>query len=839
VVEAISTVRVAGQNIAKPGAYSTFDTTDAQVSGIAGSKVVALVADIVGGEPQKLLEFNTLSQIERAFPFGDGQSNTDMALMSRLLFNGKSDDRLAGTPGRVVIVKANRDIAATGVMQGSSGPLINLTALDWGAHTNQFAFSVGTGTEGGVLVTLVGPASKLETFDNLGVDPSINLSYTGEADAFTMAANTGGALVGTFTHAETGLQGVEVTAGYVPTDAARVVSAVAGDDYQSITVFGHVGGTPTLETLSLNGTTPVNGAVAFDNVFGAQLNGASLGAVTVSDQFPNVVMTFAATLAAFTAGKIRVSSASASDVGQIVQIRGLTPGGAELTEALALNGTSVVETVNDFEKIISIQVIGTTLGIVTVTDTIPVTIVSLAAGVDPEVGINNTLGLFQPTTIPVNDTIDITVSGGAADFILRGISDTGAPVAERFSGAGPFVTVATFAQLNQVELGGFVAGVTITMTADAFSVAATQTLAQAEAVIDLIAGMEATSLVDDRLVGDLDTAAGIDIKTSAKDLFAQTQDIIDAINAGSELMSAARVPSASGLPLLTAGFISLTGGVSVSSTTADVKAAIALLKQDVTITIIVPLFTSAAIHALTVEHLNESAAPTGRAERQAWLPLDPTLSKAAIKSATALINSRWASSVAQRRGYFDNLGNLTPGDSISHALALAGMQASGNTGQPVTFKFMNAQSITQDGDWTPEEDAEELLRAGLVITEEIKGTGFRVIRGITTFQKRKNRILTESSAMESAATSLRDLRTAVEGAFVGRPNALLTAEAVKGFVEGRLDIQIDAGVITAWRNVSITISGQTITITYEVAPVEPTNFVLLEARTFTVTQVAA
>ena len=286
--------------------------------------------------------------------------------------------------------------------------------------------------------------------------------------------------------------------------------------------------------------------------------------------------------------------------------------------------------------------------------------------------------------------------------------------------------------------------------------------------------------------------------------------------------------------------ISRPSGTSVASTVADVQAAVDLLATDKKIKIIVPAYTGAAVHAIIKAHVVAAAKAAARSERFAFLPVDPTSDKAAIKAATVIYNSEWIGAVAQRRGYFDDLSVLQAGDSLSTALCAAGMMAAGESGEPLTHKFLSAQSLTQDGGWSPGDDGdrEELLRSGLIMAESIEGTGFRWIRGISTYQKRSDRIRTELSSMESASDSLVDLREFTEEKLVGRKNALLTADGVRNVAEGRLAEQVTAGMIVAWRNVGVVQVGDTFIITYEVAPAEPTNFVVLEAHVYTATSAA-
>ena len=55
-------------------------------------------------------------------------------------------------------------------------------------------------------------------------------------------------------------------------------------------------------------------------------------------------------------------------------------------------------------------------------------------------------------------------------------------------------------------------------------------------------------------------------------------------------------------------------------------------------------------------------------------------------------------------------------------------------------------------------------------------------------------------------------------------------DRIKGLIETRLQQQVRDGTIKAWRNVTLTDLGDRIDISYEVAAVEPLNFIVITAN---------
>jgi hypothetical protein len=845
--DAVTTITIGGETIALPGAYSTLDTTEAQVPGFGTGKVLAIVADTVGGEPQKLQSYTSLSAVRQDYLFSGLATNLkyNAALMARLAYNASDDDRINGTFDRIVFVKPARDEAAVGELQGTGGVLADLTAKDWGAHTNQFGYQIGLGTSGGVSVQIIGGSVITQSGDNVGADPVLQVRYDGQAEAMKVYIDPDvPEFYMNFEESEDGLEGTEIVAGWT-SGVASVVSTDTGDK-ADVTVYGlDSGNNPVAEAVTLNGTSPQATTQVFAKVTGVRVHGMTIGTVTVDDSIPLSVATFAPTVAVITTppDNIQVKSSSPSDTGYSVQLTGKDVAGGDVAETVVLNGTSVVQTANKFSLLLTVKVVGTTAGTITVQDTVPSTLVSLAPGTDPSAGLDNTKGLFVfDPPMESKELLQYQQTGGPNDFVVRGRNLSGISVAEHLDLASGS-TVSSFSSLEHIELGAVPNATGNVGVAGKWFGAADVTMDDLETAIELQNGAIVTSLNGDRKVSEMDKYVAIDTKGATQSFYSQAQDVIDFFNSG-VVIGAVRRAGATGLPVITGSTILLTGGLTATATNSDIQAALDALKTDKDIRVIVPGYTDQATHLLMKGHVNDRALPSSRAECRSWVPLDPTTAtKQAIKDLTVALNNERIKAVVQRQSYYDDDGILQVGDSLSFALTMAGMQSAATVGEPLTHKFMSAVGVTQDGAWNPEQDGDELVRSGLVMSEEVKGRGYRVIRSVTTYQKRKDRIRTETSAMESADESARDLRNFMEEQLTGAKNLLVTDDSIKNMVEGRLGDQdsgqIGEGIITAWRNVTVTITGDLIIVDYEVAPVEPINFIQLQAHVFTVVQQTA
>jgi hypothetical protein len=844
--DAVSTVRVGGRNIATPGAYSETDLTGAQTPALVESGVVALIGDAIGGQPGVVQSFDNLDAVKRAFTEPGSSGNPNITLYARLLFNGNADSRIAGGPQRVLVYKTNPDTQSTGVMQGSAGPLINLTSEDYGAQTNSINFSVSNSTSGSGVDLVLKKGATLESVLDLGGDaimqvnkPVAGTPVSGGSWSLDVDPLTGASV--DFSLPLSGLLGTEVVAGFTGPSAARVVSTSTDDTYQEVVIYGlDAANNPLTETVVLDGTNPVLTTTAtFDRLTAAEVKGVTAGDVTISDTTPNNVMTFNNASEKFTAfpvaGKLDVRSAG-SDVGQIVVITGLNASGSVIVSTVSLDGSTDQETADTFSQLLNVQVQGTTTAAVEIRDKTPQLVLSVSAGTDVAVGVDNILGMFRASDyIAVTGAVTYSGSDPAVEVVVRGVKGDGTAYVERFAGAGPTVGSDSIREWTHIELGA-------TATAEAATIAGSEaSFSTSDSVADIVAELndkplfDAVSFASDRLVSEMDTAAAVTIKDVDAEFFSRAADVVDWINENSDLVTAERVSGASGLPLATASPVFLAGATDGVSTNQSFFDGIDALKaQDVDI--IVPLTESSAVHAYLVDHL-KAAKSTFQSERNAYVGIGSGLSIDQIDALTVVLNNEDISAVSQKVRIFDELGEEFEAPTYAGACIAAGQQASSAIGTPLTRKFVNILGLVSEP-WDPVIDSESLLRRGLMFLRFRQGRGHYWVRSITTYRQRANRILTEMSANESLNKSRQDLREYLEELLIGVPSTIANAKFVQSLTTGRLNFQVEQGVLTAFANVSATRTGDLISVDYDAAPVEPTNFVRITTHVVTETETA-
>ena len=844
-VDAVSTVKVGGNNVATPGAYSQVDLSGAATPGVISNGKIALIGSSVDGKPQHVYKFNSLASILETFAEPGTKDSPSMSFYARLLYTGANDERIDGSPQQVLIVKTNNDTGSTGTLMGPSGALISLTSKAWGAMANQINLSIAAGKAGGVDVTI----SRLQTVEagaSIGSGASMKLGYTYPqgnlvSNASVDPSSVTEALKITFTLDHTANLDADITQLGAAKKVKVVSTNVTQDNWQKVTVFGLTGGNAPIKEVIEAGKT---GSLTFTKVTGAMMDGLSVADVSLKGEDDSAVITFGTAAQkldnSISAGgndysTLKIISDDSTDTGLGVTITGRDKNGASITETMLLNGKVATLGKLIFSRIKSVQIAGTTAGTVKVQDSDNTDLLSLSAGADKSAGFNNSKGLLHNSGFPVTGALGFDGTGAAFECVIRGLDSAGNEASERVAGEAAGTTTTEWSRIDHFELGISDNDAKFTGTMVKFGSA--DTLLSVETKLNGFTGFAATSFNDERTCGDLDAVTtGIVLGSTASKFYGAAMDVIDWINANSDLVTATRASaSASGLPLVTASPTFMAGGTSVSSSAQDFMQAIdKLLAEDVNI--IVPLTDNDAVHAYLVSHCK--AAALKRSERNGYIGLANGLNKEEVAAKTSLINSEHICAIAQQAQFYNAMGTITTAPAHALACVAAGMQASSSIGTPLTYKYMASLGVV-DGLWDPVNDGEELLRSGLMFARNVDGRGTRWVRSITTYQKRSNRVLTEMSANESLNACLKDLRGYLEETLIGQPSTMVNAKMVQGMTSARLETQRGSALIKAYQNISVTIVGDKITIDFEVAPVEPTNFILLTAHVVTLVETAS
>jgi hypothetical protein len=529
---------------------------------------------------------------------------------------------------------------------------------------------------------------------------------------------------------------------------------------------------------------------------------------------------------------IEVVSSDVGDTTQTVTIYGLV-GTTPQRETVSLNGTAVVTTVRtDWTKVVGVLKSAATIGTVTVRDTVPNTICTLAPA-------TLTRGLVLTTNTPVADDV-FTVSidtNAAVDVVIIGTSPAGAIIMERFdmtTGTTPVVGATDFRSITAMALGDVAGARTVTVACDAVS-ALHATFPTVQRLVDrlnTLDGFTANAVAPDAtafLTATADYLTAVSLIGAAADFFANNQRFIEAINQGSQFMRAARATGATREPANTPSPVFLAGGTEGVVTLTQWQQAFRLLKKR-RVNIVVPLTRDPAVHALALSHLIERAGRL-RSEANGYVGIGTTggagEALATFRAQIQALNTRHLSAISQEVQRFDpDDGEATWYPPYFLAAIAAGMQAGSAIGEPLTRKIINALDLRNDASWSVEDDIDLLIDSGAMIAEKVDGLGLRWVRSVTTHLQDDNLVFTEMSANESANTAIFELRTQLD-AKIGDRALASSAAVIKGLAADTLERLVRDEIIAAWRPKTLTVEqiGDVFPVSVEIAPVVPINFI--------------
>lgn len=421
-----TTIFYNGRVISRPGAYSKVDASGLEQVGLGASGIVALVGTAEGGRPvseitkvDQFMRFTNPEQIRDALRDGNLREAAAMA------FEPSSDGEIQAGAQEVVAMKVNPSTQSTAVLPNAQGDAIDLTSADYGAFTEQVNVSIKDGTTQGKLVTVIFE-DVTESVDDLGGDDIFKLTYdetnqTAGWDTMTGQVNSGGVLQADGTRDEAGLDS-DIGTQLGGDGTIQVVSANNADNSQTITVYGlDSGGDPISEELALNGTTPVPGTKTFSVVYGAKLDAATAGNVSVdpSGGGADILTLTAATtetgmvlgIAMFVAnGKVTVV-ADGAETGALI-LEGTNTVGAVILEKLTMNGTTPVVSTADFSK-----VTGIVLGNIAAARTITHSATALKSTASVQKNLQQ-LADFVNAKVDQSDGFTLTIETGETAFLL-------------------------------------------------------------------------------------------------------------------------------------------------------------------------------------------------------------------------------------------------------------------------------------------------------------------------------------------------------------------------------------------------------------------------------------
>jgi hypothetical protein len=376
----------------------------------------------------------------------------------------------------------------------------------------------------------------------------------------------------------------------------------------------------------------------------------------------------------------------------------------------------------------------------------------------------------------------------------------------------------------------------------ALTLADFNTVQELATYINAQAAYTATLLADNpsgALVNKLDFVTAQDIDTAPFTVTAVLQAVVDWLNSGAQpLVTAARASGAGAAPA-NIGPVYLTGGAEGSTLTADWAAALAAL-ETYDVAYVVPLSSDAAVHAMTLTHVNAMSAD-GKRVRAAFVGAalgEKTADLSNYITRVQALNSDRMAFIAEGVKDFDTSGAIETLAPPFLAAQVAGLQAGlDSIGEPLTGKTLQLQGL----EWVPTAgDLERMLETGIMPIEQVINRGFfRVTRGITTWLKNSAFHRVEVSTRAALDEVIRRVILDQEP-LLGRKASPLILGQSGSKAESTLRVLQREGIIVgdssnpAYKNISATLEGDRISLSFSASPVLPLNFisVTIHATTF-------
>lgn len=509
-----------------------------------------------------------------------------------------------------------------------------------------------------------------------------------------------------------------------------------------------------------------------------------------------------------------------------ITIYGSAVGGAAQTETLVLNGAVPVSGVATWSKVLGVALSALSAGTVTVSaSTQGVTIFSFNGAASHYAGIGIAANLdMEGGAVTV-------VSSGAGDnyehILVIGTTPVGAPQAEvlALNGVVPVAGIAKWGSITGFAVGHVPGASTLTFSGSI--VAAVASYNTVQKVLDLFNAnggwtmAAVTTHPTTFLIAAMDVTAATSVLAAAGFL-ADLEAIIEAINAGSQLVGASRPVGATGAPSNTAVPVFLAGGIEGATSFADWQAALDLLRGEDVSTIVV-LTDDSAVHAAVVSHCVYMAG-AGRNERDSILGETTDISLANAKLAAIALNTRHASLCIQDVERFNSAGEAETFPPYFTACLAAGMDNGAAPGTPITARFVNCLDVVNGSTYTILDDGDEIIQSGILVIEKVPNRGFRWLRGVTTHLIDDNIAYVERSTNKAVNFATREFRRRMELA-VGKPGFAGTINATLAAAVQILGELLALTVITNWRNLTLELNADVLDVDVEIAPITPINFV--------------
>lgn len=195
--------------------------------------------------------------------------------------------------------------------------------------------------------------------------------------------------------------------------------------------------------------------------------------------------------------------------------------------------------------------------------------------------------------------------------------------------------------------------------------------------------------------------------------------------------------------------------------------------------------------------------------------------------------------------FVDAQGNTRVGQPHIFAAKAAGIRCGTDVGEPLTHKYLrtskvghvlNPTTLLETGDFNSGLDGDTAIDNGVLYAER-KNNAYRIVVDNTTYGQDSSFIFNRGSVIEAAYFVNKTLRDVVEEVFVGNKTSNGLAESVKNVVRNKLrELNApDVAIITSSDDApegfredtfTVTVSGNTVTVSVEYKPVQGVDFAL-------------
>ena len=460
------------------------------------------------------------------------------------------------------------------------------------------------------------------------------------------------------------------------------------------------------------------------------------------------------------------------------------------------------------------------------------------------------LGSFATADYPFDGTITVVPSAAPVASIYTalvsgtnkatGLADSETLTWPDGGGAGSKVTVKTWSAVSSIlfsETGAVVP--TFTINGRSFDLPVADYTTADAFVVRVAAFANFTATADSAEAAaipstELDAFVSASILAAAKSVRAETRACMAAFNR-SGIVVATRADPGTAPPelssVLAVNSSYLAGGTSTSTGDSDVTAAlVALEAEDVNI-VAMPGYTAATRHTALNLHC-ATMAGSGQNERNGHVGTASSRSLATLKADVTALNSRHLNLWYQHFDVHDHKGVLRQLDPSWLALIAAATQGGTPACTPLTRKLPNVVAVYNATDFVTDQQASDIIKAGLSAVTTHRRNGLQFERSVTTYKTDDNPIYSEMSANESLNLSIRDLRNALD-IIVGEPGFVSTAPRLQSLANARLRRQAnqnDLALIKSFASVTVEDLGAAFRVTYSMAAVEPVNFLIINPR---------